>query len=217
MKSDSQLQQDVLAELKWEPAVHAAQIGVEARDGVVTLAGHVGSFAEKWNAEQAAQRVCGVRALAVEIDVELAGAARRSDADIARSAKNLLDWTSSLPKDTVKVRVESGWVTLSGKVDWHYQRQAAADGIRHLAGVTGVSNDIAITPSAASSTIQSDVQAALKRGAWPAQENISVAVDAGEVTLTGNVHSWAERDLAAHCAWNAAGVHNVINEITLVS
>ena len=122
MKSDSQLKKDVNEELKWEPSVNANQIGVEVKDGVVTLAGHVDSYAEKWNAESAVQRVSGVKALAVEMDVKLPGYSVRTDADIGRSAEHALSWTSYLPKDAIKIMVEKGFVTLSGEVEWEYQR-----------------------------------------------------------------------------------------------
>ena len=115
MKTDSQLQQDVIAELKWEPSVHAEQIGVEVKDSVVTLAGQVASFAEKWAAENAAQRVAGVTALVVAMDVQLPALGQRGDADIARSAENVLEWTACLPTDGVKLMVEAGWITLSGE------------------------------------------------------------------------------------------------------
>ena len=130
MKTDSQLQQDVLDELKWEHAVHAAQIGVEVKDGIVTLAGAVSIYYEKWNAERAAQRVYGVRPLAIDMTVKLSQLGMRTDADIAESAKNILDWTNSLIANAVKVLVEDGWLTLSGKVEWQYQRQNAAHCVR---------------------------------------------------------------------------------------
>ncbi|MDP3955416.1 MAG: BON domain-containing protein [bacterium] len=215
MKTDTQLQQDVIAELKWEPSVTAAQIGVEVKDGIVTLAGHVNTYAEKWNAESAAQRVSGVKALAIEMDVKLSGSGKRTDADIASSAKNVLQWTSSLPKDGVKVMVESDWVTLSGDVDWEYQRQAAAKGVRYLMGVTGVSNQIAIKPNVSLSAVKSDIEAALKRRAKADAQKISVEVRGADVTLTGTVHSWSERDLARHSAWGTPGVRNVVDNMTI--
>ena len=216
MKTDSQLQQDVMAELKWEPAVHAEQIGVEVRDGVVTLAGEVSSYVEKWNAERAAQRVSGVKALAVELKVKLSEFGQRTDADIAESAKNILCWTSSLPADAVKVLVEGGWLTLTGNVEWQYQRQDAADSVRYLLGVTGVSNQIAIKPSLSASVVKSDIEAALKRRAATDAKAIAVEVNGGEVTLTGSVHSWSERDLATRSAWGSAGVRNVVDKMKLV-
>jgi osmotically-inducible protein OsmY len=147
MKTDTQLRNDVIAELNWEPSVHAAQIGVEVKDGVVTLAGEVSSYAEKWHAERAAQRVFGVKALAVEMQVKLSALGGRNDADIAQSAKNVLSRTASVPDEAVKVMVESGWITLSGVVDWQYQKMAAVDAVRFLIGVTGVSDPRGVLPA----------------------------------------------------------------------
>ena len=138
MKSDTQIQQDVMAELNWEPSINAAHIGVEVSDGVVTLAGHVTNYTEKLNAERAAQRVYGVKALAVEMDVTLPGTSKRSDADIAQSASNVLRWTTYLPTDYIKIKVENGIIVLSGHFEWDYQRNGAADVVRHLLGVSGV-------------------------------------------------------------------------------
>ena len=216
MKTDAQLQHDVMEELKWEPAVHAAQIGVEVKDGVVTLAGEVSSYAEKWNAERAAQRVNGVMALAVELTVKLSGLGMRTDTDIARSAENILSWSSSLPADSVKVLVQDGWITLTGDVEWQYQRQGAAASVRHLAGVTGVSNQIGIQPSASASVVKADIEAALKRRAAADANTIAVEVMGTDVTLTGTVHSWAERDLATRSAWGSAGVRRVVDKMDLV-
>ena len=215
MKTDAQVQQDVIAELKWEPSINAAQIGVEVKDGIVTLAGHVSSYAEKWDAERAAQRVSGVRALAVEMDVKLAGSSKRNDADIARSAQDVLQWTAYLPKDSVKVMVEDGWITLSGEVDWEYQRQAAAGGVRYLMGVTGVSDQIVVKPKVSLSAVKSDIEAALKRRAAADAQMISVGVRDADVTLTATVHSWSERDLARNAAWGTPGVRNVVDNITI--
>ncbi|MBK1613576.1 OsmY domain-containing protein [Rubrivivax gelatinosus] len=216
MKTDSQLQQDVMAELNWEPAVHAAQIGVEVNDGVVTLAGEVSSYCEKLDAERAAQRVRGVRALAVEMKIKLSAFGQRSDADIAESARNILGWTSSLPVDAVKVLVQDGWLTLSGDVEWHYQRQAAADSLRGLAGVTGISNQIAVEPAPTATVVKADIEAALRRRAKADAKTVVVEVAGGDVTLSGTVHSWAERDLATRSAWGSAGVRRVVDRMNLV-
>ncbi len=215
MKTDAQLQQDVIAELNWEPSVNAAQIGVEVNDGVVTLAGHVDSYAEKWDAEHAAQRVAGVKALAIEVDVMLRGVNERNDVDIARSAENVLQWTTALQKDSVRVMVEHGCITLSGTVDWDYQRQAAAAAVRYLMGVTGVSNQIAVQPKIIMNTIKTDIEAALKRRAHDDAEQLSVTIDGSSVTLKGTVHSWSERNLAVHSAWGAPGVRNVVDKMTV--
>lgn len=216
MKTDNQLQQDVMAELKWEPAVHATQIGVEVKDGVVTLAGEVSSYGEKWNAERAAQRVHGVKALAVAMTVRLSQLGKRSDSDIAQSAKNILSWTNSLPEDTVKVLVEDGWITLSGDVEWQYQREDAANAVRFMPGVTGLSNQIGIKPSPSAKVVKSDIEAALKRRAFPDGQTIAVEVSGADVTLSGSVHSWAERELATRSAWSSAGVRNVVDKMNQI-
>jgi osmotically-inducible protein OsmY len=216
MKSDSQIQKDVMAELKWEPSVHAESIGVEVTEGVVTLAGHVATYGEKWNAERAAQRVAGVNAVAIEIDVKLAGTSERTDAEIARSAEDVLQWTTFLPTDSIKVMVEKGWITLSGQVNWSYQRQVAKDAIRHLMGVTGVSDHITLTPSVSLSAVKADIEAALKRRARADAHKISIDVNGSDVTLSGTVHSWADKELATHSAWSTPGVHNVIDKISII-
>jgi len=215
MKTDAQIQQDVIAELKWEPAINAAQIGVEVKEGIVTLAGQVGTFGEKWDAERAAQRVLGVKALAVEVDVKLSGLSKRTDADIARAAENVLEWSTYVSKDRVKVMVETGWITLTGDVDWEYQRQAAEGAVRYLMGVTGVSNQIAIKAIASSIAVKSDIEAALKRRAITDAQDILVAVNGADVTLTGTIQNWSERDLARNSAWGTPGVRNVIDKMTV--
>jgi osmotically-inducible protein OsmY len=216
MKSDIQLQHDVNAELQWEPAVHAARIGVQVQDGVVTLSGQVDNPTEKWHAERAAQRVMGVHGLSTALKVHLASPVQRTDADIARAAENLLSWNAVLPADAVKVMVENGWVTLSGEVEWHYQRQAASDTVRQLMGVTGVSDQIALKPSAQGWVVKADIEAALKRTAASDAREITVGVQGGDVTLTGQVHSWHERNAATHSAWGSPGVRNVIDRMTMV-
>jgi osmotically-inducible protein OsmY len=211
MSTDAQVKQNVIAELEWDPSINAAQIGVEVKDGVVTLAGHVDSYADKWNAERAAQRVKGVKALAVEIDVKLPGTSERNDADIARAAENVLQWTNYLPQDSVKVMVEGGWITLSGELDWDYQRRIAVKAVRHLMGVTGVSDNVLVRPKVSMSDIKSDIEAALERRARADAKAISVAVNDSVVTLSGTVHSWTERDAVTDAAWNTPGVRNVID------
>ena len=216
MKTDDHLKQDVNAELRWEPSIHGAEIGVEVKDGVVTLSGHVCSYTEKLNAERAAQRVSGVKAIAVALDVRLAGENRRDDADIAHAAKNVIDWLSILPKDSIKVLVEDGWITLSGNVDWQYQRIEAKSAVRYLMGVKGVYNQIAIKPHASPSLVKSDIEAAFTRSALLDGKSIHVNVNGADVTLTGKVHSWSERDTARHSAWNSPGVRSVVDNLTVV-
>ena len=215
MKTDIQLQSDVIAELGWEPSIHSEAIGVEVKEGIVTLAGHVATYAEKLEAERAAMRVFGVKALAVEIDVRIAGIGARTDADIARTVENVLQWTTYLSADVVKIKVEGGWVTLSGEVNWEYQRKAAVDAIRYLMGVKGVYDLIVIKPTVSAPLVKADIEAALKRRARKDSHSISVSVDGNDVTLSGSVHTWSERDLATHTAWGTPGVRKVINNTTV--
>ena len=215
MKTDQQLQKDVMAELKWEPSVHAEHIGVEVNDGVVTLAGHVDTHAEKINAEHAAQRVAGVKALAVEMNVKLSGITKRTDSDIAHSVQSVLMWTTFQTKDTVKVMVEDGWVTLTGQVERAYQRTTAVKAVRYLLGVKGVNNQITVKTSLETNTIKADIESALKRRATAESDKLSVFVSGAEVTLTGSCHTWAERELASDAAWNTPGVNSVVDNITI--
>jgi osmotically-inducible protein OsmY len=217
MKNDKQLQLDVIAELSWEPAINSTEIGVQVKDGVVTLSGQVGSYAEKIGAERAAMRVYGVKALAIDISVALAGLNARTDVDIARSAENVLSWTTYLPSDAVKIAVESGWITLSGTVDWEFQRQTAVNSVRYLMGVQGVNDQIVIKPKLTAAVVKADIESALKRRASNESATIAVRVDGSNVTLSGNTHSWAERELARNTAWAAPGVSKVVDNIVISS
>jgi osmotically-inducible protein OsmY len=159
--------------------------------------------------------VYGVKALVVEIDVTLAGTTRRTDGDIARSAKDVLQWTTDAPADTVQIKVEKGNITLSGVVDWEYQRRDAADAIRNLVGVKSVINMVTISPKASTQVVKADIDSALKRRATRDSNSIKVSVEDGEVTLSGSVHSWTERELANDSAWGAPGVRNVVDQMTI--
>lgn len=215
MKTDGQLKSDVLAELQWQPSIHAAEIGVEVRDGVVTLSGEVGSFVEKWDAERAAQRVAGVKSLAIDLKVKLSEFGKRTDADIARSAQTALDWSTNLIPDSVQVMVEGGWITLSGGADWQYQKEAATECVRHLSGVIGVSNQMVLKPRAMKGTVKADIEAALKRVAPGDSQRIAVEVTGANVTLSGTIGSWSERDLATTTAWSTPGVRVVVDNLVL--
>lgn len=216
MSQDSQLQQSVLAELGWEPSVVAGHIGVTASAGVVTLTGHVDSYAHKHAAEAAAGRVKGVRAVAEEIEVRLPFDAKRSDEDIAAAAIQRLAWNVSVPKDSVKVKVEKGWVTLTGNVDWWYQRDASEHDVRPLHGVVGVSNQIAIKPRVNASRLGDDITHALNRSWFFDPANVHVRAEGGKVVLTGTVNSFHERQVAAQTAWSAPGATMVENDLTIV-
>lgn len=215
MKTDLQLQQDVMAELDWEASVNASDIGVQAKNGVVTLTGHIASYAEKINAERAAQRVAGVTALAIEMDVILPSMSKRNDADIALAVGNALQWSMYVPEESIKIVVEDGYVTLSGEVNWAYQRETAAAAVRYLMGVTGVNDQITVKPGISAKVLKSDIEAALKRRAHADAQKIDVAVHGADVTLTGTVANWDERALARNSAWGTKGVRNVIDQLTV--
>lgn len=212
MNNDHQLKQDVLAELAWEPSISADHIGVTARDGVVTLSGHVTSYWQKMAAETAAGRVKGVKALAEEIEVRLPLHIKHGDDEIATAALNRMNWDVSVPYDAVKVKVEKGHVTLTGTVDQYYQKDAAAWDIRPLTGVTGVTNQIMVKSNPNTKTIGEDIRHALHRS-WMFDENIKVSATGGKVHLTGNVDNWHDRELAAATAWAAPGTTSVSNDI----
>ena len=214
MSDDQRLKQAVLDELNWEPSVNAAHIGVAVKNGIVTLMGHVENFAEKSAAERAARRVNDVRAVAEEIEVRLPFSVKRGDEEIASAAANRLQWDSAVPKGTVKAKVEKGWLTLTGEVDWRYQQDAAENDVRRLWGVVGVSNDISIKPRPSASNIRDNIMVALDRS-WIDRGTIDVTAEGGSVTLTGTVDTWLEREEAGSTAWAAPGTTSVRNDITV--
>lgn len=212
MSKDTVLKQAILDELQWEPSVNAAHIGVTARDGVVTLTGHVESYAEKFAAEKATRRVNDVKAVAEEIEVKLPFSVKHGDEEIAAAAVDRLNWDSSIPAGAVKVKVEKGWVTLTGQIDWHYQAATAVSTIRGLWGVVGVSDQITVKPKPNTTAIRENIIKALDRS-WFDPASINVTAQGGEVKLTGTVNSWYERDEAGSAAWAAPGTTSVDNEI----
>lgn len=213
MSRDDQLQKAVLAELNWEPSITAAHIGVTAENGTVTLTGHVQSYGQKHNAEMATGRVKGVKAIAEEIEVRLPFEIKRDDADIATAAVNRLAWDTGTPRDAVKVKVEKGWLTLTGEVNWHFQKEAAEREVRNLMGVLGVSNQILIKPSVDTGDLSDDIQHALHRSIFFDPEKVHVTAQEGRVKLTGTVGSWQERRTAASIAWAAPGATSVENDL----
>lgn len=216
MSQDSELQQSVLAEFNWEPSVTTGHIGVTANGGVVTLSGHVDSYAKKHAAESAARRVKGVKALAEEIEVRLPFDAQRSDEDIAAAAIERLSWNVSVPKDSVQVRVEQGWVTLTGQVDWWYQTDSAENDIRPLHGVVGVSNQATVKPRVNATSLTEDITHALHRSWLFDPAHVHVRADGGKVVLTGTVNSFYKRQVAGRTAWSAAGATSVENDLAVL-
>jgi osmotically-inducible protein OsmY len=214
--SDSSLRQDVIDELDFEPSIDAADIGVAVEHSVVTLTGHVPTYAQKVAVEDVVRRVNGVKGIAQMIEVRPFGTHRTADDEIAKRALNSIDWNTSIPDNSLQVKVQGGWVTLTGKVEWQYQRTAAADAVRGLAGVVGVTNRIEIVPRASVSDVKKRIEDALKRSAEIEAQAIRVNVlDGGKVTLDGRVHTWSERSAAERAAWSAQGVNTVDDRITL--
>ena len=213
MKTDTQLRDDVQAELSWDPAFKASDIGVIVKDGVVTLTGHLSSHAEKYAAERAVQRVHGVKAVAVEMTVKLPFGNERTDADIAMAAERALEWNVLVPDGKIRPVVEKGWLTLQGEVEWGYQRSAAEGAVRDLMGVTGVSNLVKVTPKLSPADVEKKIHDALSRQADREARRLSISVDGSQVTLRGVVHSWAERDAVQGAAWATPGVSVVVNDL----
>jgi osmotically-inducible protein OsmY len=217
---DSELQRDVMTELKWEPTIRAAEIGVAVKDGMVTLSGNVDTYSMKWAAERAVRRVAGVKGLAEEIKVSLPDPYKRTDEDIARSATTVLNWNVWVPRDRVKVMVQNGWITLSGDVDWFYQEEHAVDAVRHMIGISGVTNKITIKPAmptVKAFDVKNGIENALKRNArlYRDAERIQVEISGSKVILRGNVGSWADYDEAEYAACCAPGVSEVENKLTV--
>ena len=215
MSNDHKLQKAVMAQLHWEPSVGAGHIGVTAHEGIVTLTGHVESFAEKHAAEAATRLVKGVKGVAEEIAVRLAFDFKRDDDVIAAAAVDRLLWDVSVPRDAVKVTVEKAWVSLTGEVSWHYQKDAAEQDVRRLFGVVGVTNQISIRPRVDTSNISDNIMHAVHRSWFFDPETIHVSANLGRVTLTGTAKSPHDRSVAAITAWAAPGVTDVVNEIAV--
>lgn len=215
MKTNTQLQQDVLDELQYEPAVDPADIGITTNDGIVTLSGHVKSLAEKWSAVRATERIGGVKAVVDEITVELPSSHQRTDEDLARAVLTALQWDVLVPKDRVKVHVEHGWIILKGTADYRYQLIAAESAIRRLAGVKGITNHIKVKPLAMPFEVKTRIESAMRRAAELDAHGIQVDIRGAKVILRGQVRSWSERNAAERAAWSAPGITEVEDELLI--
>jgi osmotically-inducible protein OsmY len=215
MKTDQDIQKDVMAELKWVPFLKSTDIGVAVHNGVVTLSGTVDSCRKKTEAEKAARRIAGVKAVAEDIEVKPNAFGRRNDTQVAEAVLNALKWDSQVVADKITVKVEDGWVTLDGEVDWHYQRKAANDTVLGLHGVKGINNNITIKPSLNVNEIKHEISAAFHRSANVDSKKVKVDVEGTHVTLSGTVRSYLEKKEAEQAAWRAPGVATVENKILI--
>ncbi len=213
--SDLTLRQEILDELEWEPSVDAAHIGVVVDQGIATLSGHVSSYTEKLAAERAVTRVKGVTAIAENIEIRYPAAKRTADDQIAKRVVDIINWQVSVPSDRIKVKVEKGWVTLSGEVDWHFQKADAEKSMRRLSGVMGIANLITLKPRVEAKDVKKRIEDALKRNAEIEAQNIRVYVQGGKVTLDGKVDSWAERQRVENTVWSAPGVLSVDDRLSV--
>ena len=212
--SNSELQREVEQELKWDPSVALASVGVSTNDHTVTLSGTVHSYASHMAAVRAAKRVKGVHAIADDIVVEAAGTSGRTDHDIAENAEHAMKWNISVPA-TARATVRDGLLTLEGTVDWNFQRRAAERAVEYIAGVRSVSNNIQLKHVASAPDIHERIAEAMRRSAEMDARNVHVTSSAGHVTLTGSVSSWAERERAQHTAWSAPGVTRVTDDLVI--
>jgi osmotically-inducible protein OsmY len=216
--TDHELRQLIIDELDFEPSIDASDIGVAVENGVVTLTGHVGSYAQKVAAERAARRVKGVRAIAQDIEIRYPSDKKDADDEIAARALKIIAWDTTLPDDAIQVKVEDGWVTLTGKVAWQFQKAAAERAVRKLSGVFGVTNEIELkpsTPMVRPEQVRRQIAGALRRSADIESDAIRVRVDNDKVILDGRVGSWHERSAVGWAAWSVPGVHQVENHLSV--
>jgi len=215
MKSDNQIQDDVMEEIRWDPILDKSDIGVSVNDGIVTLSGHVNNYMKKISAEKAAKRVKDVKAVAMDVDVRLGYEQQRNDTEIASAALNAIKWDTSVPDDKLKVSVEDGRITLEGQLTWQYQKNAAEQAVRSLNGVKGVINSITISQPVNTAVIKDKIRTALERYADVEAARIRIETNGNKVTLKGSVNSWTERRIAEQAAWSSPGVISVEDNLLI--
>jgi osmotically-inducible protein OsmY len=215
MKTDLEIKQDVIEELKWEPFLNASQIGVSVKEGVVTLSGSIDSYSKKIAAEKATKNVSGVKAVALDLEVNLPGSSIRNDTDIAEAVVNALKWHSAVRENKINVKVESGVVTLEGIVDWEFQKNSARMMVENLMGVKGIVNTIQIKQKTSIEDIKQKVSAAFHRSATIDASGIDIEIIDNKAILKGNVRSWAEKEDAENAVWSANGIERVDNRLEI--
>lgn len=215
MKTDVQIREDVLDELMWEPMLRPSEIGVAVKDGIVTLSGYVNDYSKKLAAEKAVKRVKGVKAVAEDIQVRLPFEMQKDDEEIAVEVVNALKWNTNIPDEKISVKVDNGWVTLDGELEWQYQRDAALSAVRDLVGINGVINLLKLKPVLSASIIKNNIRKALERNADLEADKINIDASDSTVTINGKVHSWSEKSEAERAIWAIPGVTKVINHLEI--
>lgn len=215
MKTDLELQQDVLDEIAWDPVLHSSAISVRVRNGIVTLTGYVADYGRKLAAERAVKRVKDVKAVIIELEIMLPHAKMQVDTAIMEAALNALKWNSFVPEDNIQMKVENGWITLDGEVEWQFQRESAAAALENLMGVKGVSNHIKVKPRVSLAVVKEGIRRALERSAGIEADAIDVITEGGRILLRGKVRSWGERNQVEKAVWATPGVTDVKDELLI--
>jgi osmotically-inducible protein OsmY len=215
MKSDTEIQKNVMEEMKWDPILYSAEIGVIVTDGIVTLIGYVDNYSQRLAAENAAKRVKDVRAVAIDLAISLPHEQQRSDTDLAAAALNALKWSSFVPEDKIRLKVDGGWITMEGEVEWQFQKESAYSAVSDLIGVHGVINRISVRPNITPVIVKDVIKKALERSADIEADSINILTDGGRIVLKGKVRSWAERKEVERAVWATPGVIEVKDELII--